>query len=53
MDYILIEQNTNQKIYITSEQKDLLEIIANIEYKSPDVKIYKVNQFKFEIKTVR
>lgn len=53
MDYVLIEQKTGQKIYITKEQKDLLDQIATIMYLSPDVKIYKVNQFKFELKTVR
>lgn len=53
MDYILEDIKTGVKMYITKDQKDLLDVLADIEYSAVDNKIYVVNSNKFFIKICR
>jgi hypothetical protein len=53
MDYILEDYKTGIKMYITKDQKDLLDSIADIEYSPVDTKMYIVNRNKYYLSLVR
>lgn len=53
MDYILEEIKTGTKVVITKEQKDLLDIIADIDYTPVDTKIYIINRSKYITSVIR
>lgn len=53
MDYILEEFKTGKKLFITSEQKDLLDIVADIEYSPVDTRMYIINKSKYYLSVIR
>jgi hypothetical protein len=53
MYYILEDFKTGVKIYITHEQKELLDYLADIEYSPVDTKIYIVNKNKYYLTICR
>lgn len=53
MDYVIEDLKTGVKIYITREQKELLDSLADIEYSPVDTKIYIINKNKFFLNVVR
>lgn len=53
MDYILEEFKTGKKIYITKEQKEILDELADIEYSPVDTKMYIINRNKYYLNVCR
>jgi hypothetical protein len=53
MDYILENVKTSEKIVITTDQKHLLDQLADTEYSPVDTKIYVINKSKYYVNVIR